>query len=144
MGTTLSVLVVRGAFALTAQVGDSRVYRVTEGRVEQLTEDHTLIAWQLKRGLITADEARVSRQKNVITRAVGSRDYVQVDTNYAPVSAGDAFLLCCDGLPGFLNDAEILESMRCSPEEATQRLIDIANARGGRDNITSIAVQLKR
>jgi protein phosphatase len=143
MGTTLSVLVVRGAFALTAQVGDSRVYRVTDGRVEQLTEDHTLIAWQLKRGLITPDEARMSRQKNVITRAVGSRDYVQVDTNYAQVRSGDAFLLCSDGLHGYLSDAEILESMRRTPEEATQKLIDLANSRGGRDNITSIAVQLR-
>ena len=143
MGTTISVLFVRGCFALTAQVGDSRVYRVTEGRVEQLTEDHTLIAWQLKRGLITPDEARMSRQRNVITRAVGSRDYVQVDTNYSQVRPGDAFLLCSDGLHGYLTDAEILQIMQNSPEDATQRLIDLANQRGGRDNITSIAVKLQ-
>lgn len=142
MGTTLTALFVRGGFALTAQVGDSRVYRVTEGRVEQMTEDHTLIAWQLKRGLITPEEARSSRQKNVITRAVGSRDYVQVDTNYVPVQAGDAFLVCSDGLHGYLSDGEIAEIMQRSPEEATLRLIQLANERGGRDNITSIAVQL--
>lgn len=142
MGTTLSVLYIRGGFALTAQVGDSRVYRVTDGHVEQMTEDHTLIAWQLKRGLITPEEARVSRQKNVITRAVGSRDYVQVDTNYAAVQPGDAFLVCSDGLHGYLSDDDILEIMRHTPEEATQHLIDLANRRGGRDNITSIAVQL--
>jgi serine/threonine protein phosphatase PrpC len=142
MGTTISALYVRGGFALTAQVGDSRVYRVSDGRVEQMTEDHTLIAWQLKRGLITPDEARMSRQKNVITRAVGSRDYVQVDTNYAAVRPGDAFLLCSDGLHGYLSDAEILAIMNRAPEEATKRLIDLANERGGRDNITSIAVQL--
>jgi serine/threonine protein phosphatase PrpC len=142
MGTTLSALFVRGSFALTAQVGDSRVYRVSEGRVEQMTEDHTLIAWQLKRGLITAEEARTSHQKNVITRAVGSRDYVQVDTNYVPVQAGDSFLLCSDGLHGYLSDGEIAEVMQRSPEDATLRLIELANERGGKDNITSIAVQL--
>jgi serine/threonine protein phosphatase PrpC len=143
MGTTLSVLFIRGNFALTAQVGDSRVYRVTNGCVEQMTEDHTLIAWQLKRGLITPEEARTSRQKNVITRAVGSRDYVQVDTNYAAIQPGDAFLLCSDGLHGYLGDEEILEIMKHSPDDATKRLIDLANKRGGRDNITSIAVQLR-
>ncbi|HEX2676029.1 MAG TPA: protein phosphatase 2C domain-containing protein, partial [Polyangiales bacterium] len=100
MGTTLSALLLRGDMAITAQVGDSRVYLVREGRAEQITEDHTLIAWQLKKGLITPDEARMSRQKNVITRAVGSRDYVQVDMNSVPVQSGDSFLLCSDGLHG--------------------------------------------
>jgi serine/threonine protein phosphatase PrpC len=143
MGTTISALCVRGGFALTAQVGDSRVYRFSEGRVEQMTEDHTLIAWQLKRGLITPEEARMSRQKNVITRAVGSRDYVQVDTNYVPVRPGDAFLLCSDGLHGYISDDELGKIMQSTPEQATQRLVDLANERGGRDNITSVAVQLR-
>jgi serine/threonine protein phosphatase PrpC len=142
MGTTLTVLFLRGDFALTAQVGDSRVYRVRDGEAEQITEDHTLIAWQLKRGLITPEEARKSQQKNVITRAVGSRDYVQVDTNCVPVEAGDAFLLCSDGLYGYLAADEIADSMRLGPQDATRRLVDLANERGGGDNITSIAVQL--
>src|SRR5262245_35028164 len=89
MGTTLTVLFLSGDFARTAQVGDSRIYRVHEGKAQQLTEDHTLIAWQLKRGLITPEQARNSQQKNVITRVVGSRDYVQVDTNYCAVEPGD-------------------------------------------------------
>lgn len=142
MGTTLSALFVRGSFALTAQVGDSRVYRITQGRVEQMTEDHTLIAWQLKRGLITPAEARVSQQKNVITRAVGSRDYVQVDTNYVQVQEGDSFLLCSDGLHGYLGDDELAAIMERTPEEATRKLIDLANERGGKDNITCIVVRL--
>ena len=142
MGTTLSVLFLRGDFALTAQVGDSRVYRVREGVAEQITEDHTLIAWQLKRGLITPEEARTSQQKNVITRAVGSRDYVQVDTNCVAVESGDAFLICSDGLHGYFGEPEIADVMRLGPETATRRLVDLANERGGRDNITSIAVQL--
>jgi serine/threonine protein phosphatase PrpC len=143
MGTTLSVLFLSGDFALTAQVGDSRVYRVREGVAQQITEDHTLIAWQLKRGLITAEQARSSQQKNVITRAVGSRDYVQVDTNCVAVEAGDAFLICSDGLHGYLNEVEIARVMKQGPEGATRSLVDLANERGGRDNITSVAVQLE-
>lgn len=142
MGTTLSVLFLRGDLALTAQVGDSRIYRLRQGVAEQITEDHTLIAWQLKQGLITQEEARSSQQKNVITRAVGSRDYVQVDTNCVPVEPGDAFLLCSDGLHGYLEAAEIAEVMSLGPEKAIERLIELANQRGGRDNITSVAVEL--
>ena len=142
MGTTLSVLFLRGDFALTAQVGDSRVYRIRDGLAEQITEDHTLIAWQLKRGLITAEEARASQQKNVITRAVGSRDYVQVDTNCVAVESGDSFLLCSDGVHGYLDAAEIANVMKLGPKAATAKLIELANQRGGRDNITSVAVEL--
>jgi serine/threonine protein phosphatase PrpC len=143
MGTTLSVLFVRGDFALTAQVGDSRVYHMRDGRAEQVTEDHTLIAWQLKRGLITPEEAQKSQQKNVITRAVGSRDYVQVDTKCISVEAGDAFLLCSDGLHGYLDEVEIALIMHNGPKLATERLVALANERGGRDNITSVAVELR-
>jgi serine/threonine protein phosphatase PrpC len=142
MGTTLSALLIRGGLALTAQVGDSRVYLVRDGRAAQITEDHTLIAWQLKKGLITPEEARMSRQKNVITRAVGSRDYVQVDTNAVSIQPGDGFLLCTDGLHGYVDDREVAMLMQLAPADATEQLIDLANQRGGRDNITSIAVSL--
>jgi protein phosphatase len=142
MGTTLSVLFLRGDFAITAQVGDSRVYRVRDGRADQITEDHTLIAWQLKQGLITPEEARASTKKNVITRAVGSREYVQVDTNCVAVEPGDAFLLCSDGVHGYLEADEIADVMQLGAMLAPHRLAELANARGGRDNITSIAVEL--
>ncbi|HEX7479778.1 MAG TPA: PP2C family serine/threonine-protein phosphatase [Polyangiales bacterium] len=142
MGTTLSALLLGGEFALTAQVGDSRVYMVRDGQTAQITEDHTLIAWQLKKGLITPEEARVSRQKNVITRAVGSRDYVQVDTNLVVIQRGDAFLLCSDGLHGYVTDPEIATLLQLPPPDATEQLIQLANQRGGRDNITSVAVRL--
>ncbi len=93
MGTTISALLVLGDYAITAQVGDSRIYLVRDETVEQLTEDHTLIAWQLKQGLITPQEAARSPHKNVITRAVGNREYVQVDTKPVPLAAGMRFLL---------------------------------------------------
>jgi serine/threonine protein phosphatase PrpC len=142
MGTTLSALFLRGDFAFTAQVGDSRVYLVRQGQATQITEDHTLLAWQLKRGLITDEEAQSSKQKNVITRAVGSREYVQVDVNCVAVEPGDAFLLCSDGVHGYCDAAEIAQVMQLGPQAATQKLTEIANARGGRDNITAVAVEL--
>jgi protein phosphatase len=143
MGTTLSVLLVRGDYAVTAQVGDSRVYLLRSGDVEQVTEDHTLVAWQLKKGIITPDEARSSRQKNVITRAVGSREYVQVDTRTMPVFAGDRFLLCSDGLHGYLEPSEISRLFEGNDlETVVERAVLLANQRGGRDNITAVAVEL--
>lgn len=143
MGTTLSALLILGDFAVTAQVGDSRIYRVRDGfDVEQLTEDHTLIAWQLKQGLITPQEAKKSPHRNVITRAVGNRDYVQVDTGLVKLSSGDRFLLCSDGLHGYLRDSDIAPIVALGGEEATKRFIDLANERGGKDNITAILVEL--
>jgi serine/threonine protein phosphatase PrpC len=142
MGTTMSVLLVRGRHAITAQVGDSRIYLVRDGRAEQVTEDHTLVAWQLKKGLITAEEARHSKQKNVITRAVGSREYVQVDTRSLQVSQGDRFLLCSDGLHGYLDEREIAALRNGSVEQAATRAVELANQRGGRDNITAVVVEL--
>ena len=143
MGTTVSVLLVRGALAVTAQVGDSRIYLMRGGRAEQVTEDHTLVAWQVKKGLITADEARHSPQKNVITRAVGSREYVQVDTRSLPVVPGDRFLLCSDGLHGYLEDSEVASFATGDVEDAAARAVEIANRRGGRDNITAVVVDIR-
>ena len=142
MGTTVSVLLVRGGHAVTAQVGDSRIYLMRSGRAEQVTEDHTLVAWQVKKGLITADEARHSPQKNVITRAVGSREYVQVDTRTLPVQPGDRFLLCSDGLHGYLEDSEVASFASGDVEDAASRMVELANRRGGRDNITAVVVDV--
>jgi protein phosphatase len=142
MGTTMSALLLRGQYAITAQVGDSRIYLMREGGAEQVTEDHTLVAWQVKKGIITAEEARHSRQKNVITRAVGSREYVQVDTRLLPVRPGDRFLLCSDGLHGYLEDAEIAALGQMNVEHAARRAVELANQRGGRDNITAVMIDL--
>ena len=143
MGTTVSAMLVMEEYAVVAQVGDSRIYLVREGGVYQLTEDHTLVAWQVKQGIISEAEAALSPHKNVITRAVGSRDYVQVDTQCIEVGPGDRFLLCSDGLHGYVQDEEIPPILVLEPEVAAARLIDIANARGGRDNITAIVVELR-
>jgi protein phosphatase len=146
MSTTLSALLgipigATGA-GLVGQVGDSRVYRVRAGEVAQLTEDHTLVNYKLKRGLITAEEAATSPARNVITRAVGHRDYVQVDVCLIEVEPGDVFLLCSDGLHGYLADDEIVPILSDGPVElAPERFIALANHRGGRDNITAVVVE---
>jgi protein phosphatase len=142
MGTTISALLISGDYAITAQVGDSRVYRVYGEELEQLTEDHTLIAWQLKQGLITPQEATVSPHRNVITRAVGNRDYVEVDTRLLGLATGDRFLLCSDGLHGYLEEPDIVPIVELGGELAVKRFIDLANERGGKDNITAVLVEL--
>ncbi len=142
MGTTISAMMRFGDYVAVGQVGDSRIYRVRSTSVEQLTEDHTLIAWQLKQGLITEEEAKHAKHKNVITRAVGNRDYVQVDTLVTELELGDQFLLCSDGLHGYLRVEEIPEVASQGGRVAVQRFIDLANARGGRDNITAILVEV--
>lgn len=142
MGTTLSVLATCGAIGITAQVGDSRVYLIRDGDAAPLTEDHTLVAWQIKQGIISQSEAFLSPHRNVITRAVGSRDYVQVDTGYFEVKPRDAFLVCSDGLHGYLEDDEIPAVVELGPELSTQRFIDLANERGGKDNITAVVVNV--
>ena len=142
MGTTISALLVLGDYAVTAQVGDSRIYKVVASGVEQLTEDHTLIAWQLKQGLITPQEAAHSPHKNVITRAVGNREYVQVDTRCIPLLPATRFLLCSDGLHGYLEDDDIPPVVEMGGNSAVTRFIDLANERGGKDNITAILVEI--
>ena len=144
MGTTLSALLLAGRHGITAQVGDSRIYQIRRGEATVLTEDHTLVAWQLKRGLITPEEAARAPHRNVITRAVGSRDYVAVDTGVVEVQPGDAFLLCSDGLHSYLRDDEIAPIVALGPWRAAQRFVELANARGGRDNITAVVVQIRK
>jgi protein phosphatase len=141
MSTTISALLCVDGLGFTAQVGDSRIYRIRDGAGAQLTEDHTLINYKIKQGLITPDEARTMKGKNVITRAVGHKDYVEVDTNVVEVRAGDRFLLCSDGLHGYLENGELEQVLGGGPEEqAPQRFVDHANQRGGKDNITVVLV----
>ena len=142
MGTTISCALFVGGSIVVGQVGDSRVYRIRDLEAEQLTEDHTLIAWQMKRGLISEEEARVSPYKNVITRAVGSRDYVEVDTAVYDVAPADRFLLCSDGLHGYLNEVDLATLSELGGQQAVDALVDAANERGGRDNITAILVEV--
>jgi protein phosphatase len=142
MSTTVSALLIRNGFAFAAHVGDSRVYRVRDGEILQITEDHTLINYKLKHGLITPEEAETAGGKHVITRAVGHKDYVQIDTADVDVAVGDRFLLCTDGLHAYVDDPnEVIELVQGDDIQASAHAaIALANERGGRDNITAVIV----
>jgi protein phosphatase len=143
MSTTLSALLIAEGLGVVAQVGDSRVYRLRHGATQQLTEDHTLVNYKLKLGLITPEEAQRAPGKNVITRAVGHRDYVEVDTIECDVLPRDRFLLCSDGLHTYLDKDEVGGIIGTGGlEDVAQQLIDLANGRGGRDNITVLLVDV--
>ena len=145
MGTTASILVVLPQGALVGHVGDSRIYRVRGSRLDQLTFDHSLV-WELrKQGQISGDAEQFSSiPKNVITRSLGPNQAVEVDIEGPdPIAVGDTYLLCSDGLTGRVSDEElgsILSSM--SPVDAARLLVDLANLRGGPDNITVVVVQV--
>lgn len=143
MSTTVSALMIGGGFAFAAHVGDSRVYRVRGNEVLQITEDHTLINYKLKHGLITPEEAETAGGKHVITRAVGHKDYVQIDTADVDVAPGDRFLLCTDGLHQYLeSDGEVVELIGTGDiETCVQASVALANERGGRDNVTALVVE---
>lgn len=144
MGTTISILVLLPQGALVAQVGDSRVYRLRDQRLEQLTFDHSLV-WELRAsGQIAADAIPAYIPKNVITRSLGPNPEVQVDLEgLFPTQVGDIYLLCSDGLSGQVKDDEIGKVLGCMPlSEAVRALVDLANLRGGPDNITVVAVRI--
>ena len=143
MSTTLSALLIRGGYAFAVHVGDSRVYRVRKQSVLQLTEDHTLINYKVKHGMMTKAEAEKAAGKNVITRAVGHKDYVQVDTADLDVAPGDRFVLCSDGLHGYLSsDKEVADLCADGDlDECAEAAIALANQRGGKDNITAVVIE---
>jgi len=139
MGTTLTALVVRGTEAFVAHVGDSRAYRVSQGSISQLTQDHSLVAQLVREHALTAEQARVDPRRNVVTRSVGVGEAVEVDAFRVstPLQVGDTLILCSDGLHGQVTDLEIATlATGADLGEACQRLISAANQRGGPDNIT--------
>ncbi len=141
MGTTFVCLAIGGTKAVVGHVGDSRVYLVRNGQCHRLTEDHTLISAQLKAGTITKEQAATSQYRNVITRAVGIQESVQVDTLILDVVPGDVFVLCSDGLHGYLSDEEVGSVVAASAlGELPDKFINLANERGGKDNITTVVV----
>jgi PPM family protein phosphatase len=146
MGTTCLAFVLRDGSALAAHVGDSRLYLVRDGQIYLMTEDHSAVMEMVKRGIISLEEARHHPDKNVILRALGSHPEVEVSVwaEPFPVSPGDSFLLCSDGLYDLVEDEEIREVVvNNDPSPACQRLVDLAKERGGHDNITVGIVSLK-
>lgn len=139
MGTTLDALLVIGTTAFIAHVGDSRIYLLRGSEAHQLTEDHSLVQQQLREGLITPEEAKKARFKNVITRALGAFPSVLVDSLTFELDRGDRIVLCSDGLHRYLGHRELAFLLTShGGDEAVQKMVDLSNQRGGRDNITVV------
>ena len=145
MGTTLVVGVFRENRLLLGHVGDSRCYRLRSGRLAQITHDHSLLQEQIDSGLITAEQAAYSANKNLVTRAVGVEDTVLLETHLHEVQPGDLYLLCSDGLSDMLEDPTIEQLLleRDLLPEAAAALVAAANDAGGKDNISVILVRAK-
>jgi PPM family protein phosphatase len=141
MGTTMTVALVEGDEVAIGHVGDSRAYLIRDGRLEQLTDDHSLVAELVRSGKLTPEEAETHPQRSVITRALGTEAEVDVDTFSVRSAPGDLFLLCSDGLTSMVDDETILDAVernRADLEEAAKALINAANRGGGEDNITVV------
>ncbi len=144
MGTTIVVALFHSGLVTIAHVGDSRLYRKRANNFEQITKDHSLIQELIDRGLYTSEEAHAKTPKNLVTRALGIEDKVEVDVMEVEVEAGDIFLLCSDGLNDMVDDEEIhltLSKYSVNLAEAAHALVDVANAKGGKDNISVVLIK---
>jgi len=145
MGTTMTAAVAEDDAVWIGHVGDSRAYLVREGRLEQLTEDHSLVAELVRSGKLSPEEAEAHPQRSVITRALGTESDVDVDVFSVQPQPGDLFMLCSDGLTSMLGDEailHILERERDVVQRAAKRLVDAANDEGGEDNITVVLFEI--
>jgi protein phosphatase len=144
MGTTVTAALLSGGECYVAQVGDSRAYLIRDGAIRRLTNDHSLVAELVRNGSLSAEEAMLHPHRNLLTRALGAAEEVEVDVSRLSLALDDVLVLCTDGLTALLTDEEILaETLRhADPQAATDGLVALANARGGPDNVTVIVAHL--
>jgi len=143
MGTTLAMMLICGRNAFVVHVGDSRVYLVRKNKVYQLTEDHSMVNEMLKQGIITKDQAKNHPKKNVITRALGITEAVQVDVLHIDLLPKDKYLICSDGLTEYARKRDIWEVFhKYSNERPAKEFIEMAKKGGGKDNITNITIEV--
>jgi len=142
MGTTLVAGVFRGADLVLGHIGDSRCYRLRQGELSQITKDHSLLQEQIDAGLLTPEQAALSVNKNLVTRALGVDDAVLLEIHEHTAESGDVYLMCSDGLSDMVKDSDIAAILQLpsSLEQRAKTLVDTANAHGGRDNITVVLV----
>ena len=143
MGTTMVSVLIDGDSAYVAHTGDSRAYLIRNGKIDQLTQDHSLVNDYISQGLLKTEDAGQHPLKHVITRALGSSVRVEVDVKTVPLRHGDTVLLCSDGLSNLLTEEEMRATCMESPtnpQAACQRLIELANKKGGEDNITVVLI----
>jgi serine/threonine protein phosphatase PrpC len=144
MGTTLTCCLIREDMMTISQVGDSRAYLIRDAEIQQITEDHSWVAEQVRIGAMTLEEAQASPFRNIITRSIGTSSTVEADITTHELRENDIVVLCSDGLTGHVDPSEILSvAMEHSPSVAAMRLVEEANERGGRDNITVVIVAIR-
>lgn len=143
MGTTITVIWEDKRRILLGHVGDSRAYRVRGGKIEQVSQDHSMVAELVRDGLITPEEALVHPYRNIITRALGADEEVQVDVTVLNKRRGDQFLICSDGLSEYVRDSEMLDVLTRNPmAEAADILLNMALDGGGHDNISLVIAEV--
>ena len=145
MGATLTAAWIDDMQLSVGHVGDSRLYLLRTGQLQQLTSDHSLVAEQVRRGILTANEAEQSNLQSVLLRALGTQPEVEVDIEQVPLFPGDVLLLCSDGLTRMVTEPEIAGTLQAEPDpqRAAEKLIEHANEGGGIDNVSVIVVSLK-
>lgn len=146
MGATLTAVWIDGTKLSVAHVGDSRAYLLRGGSLLQLTRDHSLVAEQVRRGILTAAEAETSDMQSVLLRALGAQEEIEVDAEEHTLFPRDELLLCSDGLTRVVTEPEIAGTLQAEtdPTRAAAKLVELANERGGPDNITVIVVRLEK
>lgn len=145
MGTTLTLAWIAGGRAVVGHVGDSRAYHLTKDGLVQLTQDHSVVAELVRSGGLRASEAHAHPYRNLLTRALGAAPAVEADVSSVRLEPGEALLLCTDGLTAVVQDDEIYRTLLDAddPGRCAQRLIELANARGGPDNVTAIVAWME-
>lgn len=147
MGTTIVLMMFHQDRATIAHVGDSRLYRLRQGRMDLLTHDHSLLQEQVERGLISNEDAKVSHNRNLVSRALGVSTEIKVEISEHRVQPNDIFLLCSDGLNDMVDDADIelaLNELRANLPLAAQQLIQMAIDNGGHDNVSVLIAKVKK
>lgn len=147
MGTTLVVALFCNNQVTLAHIGDSRCYRYRDGKLEQITRDHSLLQEQIDSGLLTKEAAKRSQNKNLVTRALGIEPAVEAEIHSYPAKEGDIYLICSDGLNDMVEDEDIemtLQALGTNLQLAANQLVQMANDNGGRDNISVVLIKVKK
>ena len=144
MGTTVTCVIIGAGQAQIVHVGDSRMYLIRDGSARQLTTDHSWVAEEVRAGRMTAEAARNSSSRNLITRALGLEDTVPTDSGSCPLSAGDSLLLCSDGVHNLVSEAELVSACEQSAAQGSDDLVEAVRARGAPDNATVVIARILR
>ncbi len=143
MGTTFSIIIIRDDKAIIGHIGDSRIYRLRNEKLTQLTNDHSIVGEQVRLGKLTPNQARVHPARNLLSKVLGARQFIKADIFETEINSNDEFVLCTDGIYSMMDSEDIERLIKnTSPENLASTLIDAANKAGGNDNSTVVAFKL--